>query len=202
VAPQDEVEPYGKPAGTIGIHRFSSRPGIGSRLALWHFATALDSEGYYIAFKATNYSHEARNDFHPSIGKANGRVAQPRLCKRRCSPAFTHRGYGRPGSGLCSYAQTGSSWVLFAVLFLAPDLSFLAYYGGAAAGTFVYNSFHTYVVPLALLTAGLVFYPEIIPYTFIWIAHLGFDRALGYGLKYPSAFGHTHLGLVGKAGPA
>jgi hypothetical protein len=101
-----------------------------------------------------------------------------------------------------AYAQTGSSWVLFAVLFLAPDLSFLAYYGGAAAGTFVYNSFHTYVVPLALLTAGLVFYPEIIPYTFIWIAHLGFDRALGYGLKYPSAFGHTHLGLVGKAGPA
>ena len=47
-APQDEIEPCGKPAGTIGILRCSSRPGIGSRLALWHFATALDSEGYFI----------------------------------------------------------------------------------------------------------------------------------------------------------
>jgi hypothetical protein len=25
----------------------------------------------------------------------------------------------------------------------------------------------------------------------IWLAHIGFDRALGYGLKYSSGFGVT-----------
>jgi hypothetical protein len=30
----------------------------------------------------------------------------------------------------------------------------------------------------------------------IWVAHIGFDRLLGYGLKYPTAFKDTHLGKV------
>jgi hypothetical protein len=35
------------------------------------------------------------------------------------------------------------------------------------------------------------------------LAHVGMDRAVGYGLKYPTAFGRTHLGVVGrKPGPA
>jgi hypothetical protein len=25
------------------------------------------------------------------------------------------------------------------------------------------------------------------------------DRILGYGLKYPDAFQHTHLGIIGQA---
>jgi hypothetical protein len=32
--------------------------------------------------------------------------------------------------------------------------------------------------------------------TLIWIAHIGVDRALGYGLKYPSSFKDTHLQRV------
>ena len=32
----------------------------------------------------------------------------------------------------------------------------------------------------------------------IWLAHIGFDRALGYGLKYSAGFGFTHLGRIGK----
>ena len=32
----------------------------------------------------------------------------------------------------------------------------------------------------------------------IWCAHIGFDRALGYGLKYSQGFGCTHLGLIGR----
>ncbi len=32
----------------------------------------------------------------------------------------------------------------------------------------------------------------------IWIAHIGFDRMIGYGLKYITAFGHTRLSLKGK----
>jgi hypothetical protein len=32
----------------------------------------------------------------------------------------------------------------------------------------------------------------------IWAAHIGMDRALGYGLKETSGFTRTHLGRVGK----
>lgn len=35
----------------------------------------------------------------------------------------------------------------------------------------------------------------------IWSAHIGFDRALGYGLKYASGFGATHLGRIGRTDP-
>ena len=30
----------------------------------------------------------------------------------------------------------------------------------------------------------------------IWLGHIGMDHALGYGLKYPTAFGDTHLQRV------
>jgi hypothetical protein len=30
-------------------------------------------------------------------------------------------------------------------------------------------------------------------YVLIWTAHIAMDRALGYGLKYPTAFKSTHL---------
>ena len=55
-----------------------------------------------------------------------------------------------------------------------------------------------YILPLALFTASLLGFPELKPYVLIWIAHIGFDRLAGYGLKYGSGFGHTHLGLMGR----
>ena len=36
----------------------------------------------------------------------------------------------------------------------------------------------------------------------VWLAHIGMDRLLGYGLKYDDHFQHTHLGLIGKHGHA
>lgn len=30
----------------------------------------------------------------------------------------------------------------------------------------------------------------------IWLAHIGMDRMLGYGLKYPTDFKDTHLGRL------
>jgi hypothetical protein len=53
------------------------------------------------------------------------------------------------------YHQTGESWWWFAGLFLAPDLSFLAYLAGRPAGTVAYNATHTELGPLALAAAGL-----------------------------------------------
>ena len=34
----------------------------------------------------------------------------------------------------------------------------------------------------------------------IWCAHIGMDRLLGFGLKYPDAFKHTHLTPEGEGG--
>jgi Domain of unknown function (DUF4260) len=103
------------------------------------------------------------------------------------------------GVALAAYSQAGASWRLFALLFLVPDLSILAYLAGKSAGAIAYNAAHSFVLPLALLAASLVGYAELEPCALIWIAHIGFDRVLGFGLKYGSGFGHTHLGLVGRA---
>jgi hypothetical protein len=39
--------------------------------------------------------------------------------------------------------------------------------------------------------------PLVLSIAMIWLAHIGFDRALGYGLKYSVGFGFTHLGRIG-----
>lgn len=95
------------------------------------------------------------------------------------------------------FARGGHSWALYAILFLVPDASFLGYLGGPRTGAWVYNAAHSYVGPIvaALLLAATGRPPVI---ACIWAAHIGFDRMLGYGLKYPSAFRHTHLGLIGR----
>jgi hypothetical protein len=95
------------------------------------------------------------------------------------------------------YASLGGSWLLFAVLFLAPDISFAGYLGGARAGAAIYNAAHSHAGPLAA-TLILLLLDQPVTLPLIWFAHIGFDRALGYGLKYPSAFQDTHLGRIGK----
>ena len=40
--------------------------------------------------------------------------------------------------------------------------------------------------------------PLTLSIAMIWLAHIGFDRALGYGLKYATGFGFTHLGRIGR----
>jgi Domain of unknown function (DUF4260) len=87
---------------------------------------------------------------------------------------------------------------VLAILFLVPDLSFLTYLGGPRVGAFCYNVMHTYVLPLALAGA-LYLAGRPLSFPLIWIAHVGFDRMLGYGLKYDAGFAFTHLGRLGKA---
>jgi len=97
------------------------------------------------------------------------------------------------------YASWGGSWLVFALLFFVPDLSFLAYLADARFGALVYNAAHSYMAPVALLTLGFGFAsPLTLSIALIWLAHIGIDRALGYGLKYSAGFGFTHLGRIGK----
>jgi hypothetical protein len=96
-------------------------------------------------------------------------------------------------------------WVLLAA-FLVFDLSMLGYVRSTAAGATSYNLVHNYAFPaLAGLTA-LVTEPTFPGASTAagvlacaWAFHVGVDRALGYGLKMPDAFRHTHLGRIGKA---
>jgi hypothetical protein len=97
------------------------------------------------------------------------------------------------------YAVWGGPWWLYAVLFLAPDVSFLAYLAGAKIGAVVYNAAHSTIIPFAMLTIGFGFAPPVVlSVALIWLAHIGIDRALGYGLKYQAGFGFTHLGRIGN----
>ena len=106
-------------------------------------------------------------------------------------------------AALAAYAWQGGSWGWFAVWFLTPDLSMLAYLAGPRVGAVSYNAAHSYVGPgalVALAVAGSA-HPAVLA-AIIWVAHVGFDRMLGYGLKYGSAFGDTHLGRIGRRDPA
>jgi hypothetical protein len=97
------------------------------------------------------------------------------------------------------YAVWGGSWWIYAILFLAPDLSFAAYLSGPRTGAIVYNAAHSYMMPVTLMVAGFgMASPLTLSIALIWMAHIGIDRALGYGLKYPAGFGFTHLGRIGK----
>jgi hypothetical protein len=101
---------------------------------------------------------------------------------------------------LALYARAGFSWPVFALTFLAPDLAMLAYLAGPRVGAAAYNFVHTYALALTLALAGF-FVGASAPAAagIIWIAHIGLDRALGYGLKYASGFRDTHLGSIGRA---
>jgi len=95
---------------------------------------------------------------------------------------------------LYGFWMTQGNWWLFLLLILAPDLSMLGYLGGPRVGSATYNVLHHYLLPAVLLAASVpAFSPGMMHVALIWFAHIGGDRLLGYGLKYPTAFKDTHL---------
>jgi hypothetical protein len=104
------------------------------------------------------------------------------------------------GLGIYLFSQLDYAWWLFAVLFLSPDLSMVGYLASPQVGAFTYNLVHhkgtgvvVYVLGAMLANPALLFAGSLL------FAHSSFDRVFGYGLKYPDAFQHTHLGMIGKA---
>ncbi len=100
------------------------------------------------------------------------------------------------------YHRLGQSWWIFAVLLLTPDFAMLGYLRGPRVGALAYNVVHSWA-----LAVGLFFLiwllrgdsPLLLSLPCILGAHIGFDRALGYGLKLPTGFQDTDLGRIGKA---
>jgi Domain of unknown function (DUF4260) len=92
------------------------------------------------------------------------------------------------------YFYADYPWWLLLVLALAPDLSMLGFLAGPRVGAAVYDAAHTTLGPIALGVVGVLVESEIATQlALIWLAHIGADRALGYGLKYPTHFKDTHL---------
>jgi len=102
-----------------------------------------------------------------------------------------------------AYRYVGGTWLEFALLLLAPDVTMVGYLVNPRVGAAVYNGGHTYFAPVLLALGGFMMAtPLLYSLALIWAAHIGFDRLLGYGLKYPAAFGATHLGSEGPRSPA
>ncbi|HEY7524902.1 MAG TPA: DUF4260 domain-containing protein [Candidatus Limnocylindrales bacterium] len=101
--------------------------------------------------------------------------------------------------GLILFGASGGNWLLAIPLLLLPDLSAAGYLVGSRIGTFTYNLVHNWTLGLVALAAGLTLASPILQViAAILIAHVGMDRAVGYGLKLPSSFQDTHLGRMGR----
>ncbi|MGD0687117.1 MAG: DUF4260 domain-containing protein [Streptosporangiaceae bacterium] len=99
---------------------------------------------------------------------------------------------------LIAYSATGQHWWLVPLALLLPDAAMAGYLRGSRLGAQLYNLAHSTVLPAAMI--GLGWWqsrPLVLALGLIWLAHIGFDRLLGYGLKYDDHFQHTHLGHLG-----
>ena len=106
---------------------------------------------------------------------------------------------------LVAYGIADGSWWLFVALLLVPDVFMLGYLAGPRAGAVVYNAGHSLVWPVLLVAIGLLAAaadaqtlgtsaPLVLRLGLIWAAHIGVDRTLGFGYKYPSGFSDTDIG--------
>lgn len=100
------------------------------------------------------------------------------------------------GIGVYLWLDGSPIWLL--PLLLAPDISMVGYLGGPRLGAITYNAVHNLVVALAVFALG--WWADVGALRLlgaILVAHVGMDRALGYGLKLPTDFKDTHLGRIG-----
>ena len=105
------------------------------------------------------------------------------------------------GASLGLFVLSGADlpWWAALVIFFAPDLSFAAYGLGPRIGAWAYNAVHVYAFGVGLLAlGGLIASPLVAALGALWLAHSGFDRLMGYGLKSATSFQDTHLGRIGK----
>jgi hypothetical protein len=100
---------------------------------------------------------------------------------------------------VAAYLSLGGHPLLLVPLLLAVDVSMVGYLANPRTGAFVYNLAHQWATGLVVLGAGwwLGSTPLLLA-GLVLVAHVGMDRVAGYGLKYPTAFGDTHLGRIGR----
>jgi hypothetical protein len=102
-------------------------------------------------------------------------------------------------AGVALYLAQDGSWLLLLPLLLLPDVSMVGYLRGPGLGAALYNAVHNWALGLAVLGAGVATGTTVLVLAgAILVAHVGMDRAAGYGLKLPTSFQDTHLGRIGR----
>jgi uncharacterized protein DUF4260 len=100
---------------------------------------------------------------------------------------------------LIAFSTTDQAWWLVLLTLLLPDLTMLGYLGGTRLGASLYNLGHSTPIPAAIV--GIAWWQHtslVVALGLVWLAHIGLDRLIGYGLKYGDHFQHTHLGRLGR----
>jgi len=98
------------------------------------------------------------------------------------------------GASLALYLDADFSVLAFVLLLLVPDVSIAAYAVNRQVGAASYNLAHFGLWPALLLVIGVLGEEAtLVQVALIWFAHIGIDRLMGYGLKYPTNFKDTHL---------
>lgn len=88
-------------------------------------------------------------------------------------------------------------WWIWLILFLLPDLGMIGYIINPEIGAITYNLLHHRFIGVVVLALGYFTHnPYLILAGLILLGHSSFDRALGYGLKFPDNFKHTNLGWM------
>jgi hypothetical protein len=96
------------------------------------------------------------------------------------------------------FAGLEEPWWLVPLLLFVPDVFMAGYAKSRRAGAVLYNLAHSYPAPALLgALASVAGQPLWQGVALVWFAHIGMDRALGYGLKYDTDFKDTHLGRIG-----
>ncbi len=102
-------------------------------------------------------------------------------------------------ASIALFAAQGQAWWLYPALLLVPDIFMIGYLRNTKLGSIVYNLGHSYPAAAIVTALGFIFGSEVtIALGAIWFGHIGWDRMLGYGLKYGTSFKHTHLGDLDK----
>jgi hypothetical protein len=96
---------------------------------------------------------------------------------------------------LIAFSTVYRSWWLVPLVLFVPDLFVAGYLGGTRIGAYVYNAAHGTPLPALMLCYGWWQSKSLfLALGLVWLGHIGMDRLLRFGLKYPDHFQHTHLG--------
>src|SRR5437868_2992812 len=108
-------------------------------------------------------------------------------------------GLGAFVAGAVAFNLLGGNPFVFIVALLLVDVSMVGYLRGPAVGATIYNLAHNWFTAIAVLGIGYgTGTPGLLLAGCVLVAHVGGDRLAGYGLKYPTSFGDTHLGWIGR----
>ena len=97
-------------------------------------------------------------------------------------------------AGVIAYGQLGGPWLLLVPLLLVPDISMIGFVRDARLGALTYDIGHNLATAAAALGLGVwLGIGWLAVAGAVLVAHVGGDRAVGYGLKYPTELKDTHL---------